>query len=209
MRRLPSTPRPRTFTPVETIELVEQGIAWGRSRIVGIGDTPLDSPTPCADWDLRQLVNHTVNAAATIAEVLSSNGEHDAWGPQARMPQEMADTDTSWPNPVEHYDEVTRVIIGAARSSPPEQTFLQGGRRQPAISLARAVTFDSVVHGWDIATATGQDPTIPPEIAEAFIEFAAPIAALDLPVAVFSPRVDVPANASPSDRLVALLGRRP
>ncbi|MET0629061.1 MAG: maleylpyruvate isomerase family mycothiol-dependent enzyme, partial [Acidimicrobiia bacterium] len=146
---------------METIELVEQSIAWGRSRIVGIGDTPLDAPTPCDEWDLRQLVNHTVNAAATIAEVLASDGEHDAWGANARTPQEMADTDTSWPNPVERYDEVTSVIIEAARNSPPEQTFLQGGSQQPASSLARAIAFDSVVHGWDIAKATGQDPTIP------------------------------------------------
>ncbi|HEX5587623.1 MAG TPA: TIGR03086 family metal-binding protein [Acidimicrobiia bacterium] len=194
---------------METIDLVEQGIAFGRSRIAGIGDTPLDAPTPCADWNLRQLVNHTVNAAATIAEVLSSDGEHDAWGPQARMPQEMADTDTSWPNPVEHYDEVTSVIIRVARNALPDQTFLQGGRRQPAIALARAVTFDSVVHGWDIAVATGQDPTIPTEIAEAYFEFAAPIAELEMPVAVFAPRIEVPASASPTDRLVALLGRQP
>lgn len=191
------------------MELVEQGFAWGRSRIVGIGDTPLDSPTPCADWDLRQLVNHTVNAAATIAEVLSSDGEHDAWGPNAKMPQEMADTDTSWPNPVDHYDQVTSVIILAARNSPPEQTFLQGGRRQPALSLARAVTFDSVVHGWDIAKATGQDPTIPPEIAEAFIAFAAPIAEAEMALVVFAPRVEVPPSASPTERLVGLLGRQP
>jgi uncharacterized protein (TIGR03086 family) len=193
---------------MEPMELVEQGFAWGRSRIVGIGDTPLDAPTPCDQWDLRQLVNHTVNAAATIAGVLTGDGHTDAWGSGARMPEEMAATDTTWPNPVEEFDEVTATIIRAVEEAPADRTFPMNGVRQPAIALARAVTFDSVVHGWDIAKATGQDATIPPDIAESFIELAS-----SLPDSVrgfvFATRVDVPATASPSARLVGLLGRQP
>jgi uncharacterized protein (TIGR03086 family) len=193
---------------MEPMELVEQGFAWGRTRIVGIGDTPLDSPTPCDEWDLRQLVNHTVNAAATIAEILTADDGRDAWGSGARTPEDMANTDTSWPNPVQAYDEVTGTIIRAVQDAPSDQTYPMGGARQPAIMLARAVTFDSVVHGWDIATATGQDPTIPAEVAEAFIELASalPDATRGL---VFASPIDVPATASPSARLVGLLGRQP
>ena len=190
------------------MELVEQGFAWGRSCIVGIGDTPLNSPTPCEKWDLRQLVNHTVNAAATIAGVLSADDASDAWGSGARTPEEMADADTSWPNPVEHYDQVTGTIIRAVEDGPPDRTFLMNGARQPAIMLARAVTFDSVVHGWDIAKATGQDTTIPADVAEAFIEFAAAIPEATRGL-VFAARIDVPATASPTARLVGLLGREP
>jgi uncharacterized protein (TIGR03086 family) len=192
----------------QTLELVEEGFSWARTRIVGIGDTPLDAPTPCDQWDLRQLINHAVNAAATIAGVLSSPADVDAWGRDAVMPEEMANTDAGWPRPVERYDEVTSTITEAVRSDVSGQTFLMHGARQRPVVLARAVMFDSVVHGWDVAKATGQDPTIPDALTNALIGFASglPDGVRGL---VFGPKVELPASASPTDRLVALLGRQP
>jgi uncharacterized protein (TIGR03086 family) len=192
---------------VETIELVEQGFAWMRTRIVGIRNTPLDTPTPCEKWDLRQLINHAVNATATIAGVLSGDAV-DAWGPGAVSADEMAELDAGWPDPVQRYDEVTTAIVDAAKGDSPERTYLMHGAHQPAFVLARAVAFDSVVHGWDVSKATKQDPTIPSRLADAFLEFAAgiPDASRGL---VFGPRIDVAASASPTDRLVTFLGRRP
>ena len=192
---------------METIDLVEQGFAWGRARIEGIGDTSLETPTPCDKWNIRQLVNHAVSATATIAGVLAADDGHDAWGANATSADAMAEMDV-WPNPLEHFDKHVGFIIATAKSSPPDRTFLMNGHPQPAIMLARSVTFDSVVHGWDLAKVTGQDATIPPEIAEVFIEFASGIPDGTRGL-VFAPRVEVPANASPSDRLVALLGRQP
>src|ERR1700760_3494308 len=39
------------------------------SRVVaGAASAPLDSPTPCTDWDLRTLLNHTILWTAYSAE---------------------------------------------------------------------------------------------------------------------------------------------
>jgi uncharacterized protein (TIGR03086 family) len=195
-----------TFVTMETLPLVEQGFAWARSRVVGIGDTALDSATPCANWDLRQLVNHAVNAATTAAGVLSGVDKVDPW---SRSADEMADTDSGWPNPLVRYDETIATILDAVKNGACQQLFLLQGAQMPGEMLARAATFDSVVHGWDIAKATGQDPTIPPELAETFIAFAAMIPEdSEMRSLAFGPKLPADPSASPTDRLVALLGRQ-
>jgi uncharacterized protein (TIGR03086 family) len=192
----------------ETLKLVEEGFAWARSRIVGIGDTPLNAPTPCENWDLRQLINHAVNAVATIAGVLTGPDTVDAWGPGAVSADEMANIDSGWPNPVLRYDELTSTIVETAKTDPPERTFLMHGAHQRTIVLARAVVFDSVVHGWDIAKATGQEATIPSALAEPLLAFAASIPDGSRAPS-FAPTIDMSASASPTARLVGFLGRQP
>src|SRR5579875_2204259 len=36
--------------------------------VAGAADRPLDAPTPCTDWDLRALLNHTILWTAYSAE---------------------------------------------------------------------------------------------------------------------------------------------
>jgi uncharacterized protein (TIGR03086 family) len=190
---------------VETVDLLEQGFAFARERIAGIGETPLDAPTPCEDWDLRQLVNHAVNAVTIAAGVLSGESDVDPW---SRSPGELADTDAGWPHPEARFGEVTGAIVAACREGALERRYPMRGTELPGEFLARACALDSVLHGWDIAKATGQDATIPTAVADEILPHAD-----GLPdqarVATFGPRIDVPNGATASDRLVAVLGRQP
>jgi uncharacterized protein (TIGR03086 family) len=190
---------------MEPLELAEQTFAFTRSKIAGIGSTPLDTPTPCSTWDLRHLVNHAVNAVGIAAGVLSGVDDRDPWTGSAEL---LADTDIPWPDAAGSYDEVTGAVIGAARAGAMGQSFFLHQSQMPGAVMVHSVAFDSAIHGWDIAKATGQDPTIPAEIAEHFIPLASglPDAVRGL---VFAPAVEVPADAPASDRLVALLGRQP
>jgi uncharacterized protein (TIGR03086 family) len=78
-------------------------------------------------------------------------------------------------------------------------------------SHAVAVHFvDVLAHGWDLATATGQDATLDPELSVAALDIVAgyPPEVWGTPQ-FFAHQVPVPATAPPHIRLVALLGRRP
>lgn len=70
-------------------------------------------------------------------------------------------------------------------------------------------TVESLVHAWDLAVATGQSVSAPPDLVEPEIEFSR-MALQMLPddATPFAASVDVPDTASPVDRLAALLGRR-
>jgi uncharacterized protein (TIGR03086 family) len=67
------------------------------------------------------------------------------------------------------------------------------------------------VHGWDLAKALNVDPTLDPALAAAALEVAKQIVTDDRrgPGKGFGPALAAPAGASPTDALVAFLGRRP
>ena len=75
---------------------------------------------------------------------------------------------------------------------------------------------DLVIHGWDLARATGQDDTIDPAeverawpIAQAMPEKMRIPGAYGPGIVVFGPEVKVPEDAPLQDRLLGLLGRDP
>lgn len=69
---------------------------------------------------------------------------------------------------------------------------------------------DALVHTWDLARATGQEPDLDPVAVEAAYGIWAK-APLDLSrqYGAFGPEVAVPEDAPLTDRLVGLLGREP
>jgi uncharacterized protein (TIGR03086 family) len=79
------------------------------------------------------------------------------------------------------------------------------------VAHAVAGTFmDALIHTWDLATATGQDATLDPELVDACTAIFLP----DMPErgrasGLVGPAVVVPEDASPQDRLLAAMGRRP
>ena len=84
------------------------------------------------------------------------------------------------------------------------------GRTKVSATIDQFLGFDLVVHGWDLARATGQDETIPePEIDRilAFVEQLGTDVMQEN--GVTGPEVAVPADASKQDRMLGLLGRDP
>ncbi len=68
---------------------------------------------------------------------------------------------------------------------------------------------DQVVHGNDIAKATGQDATIPPDLAEAAFAMVSGNLNDQNRGNAFGPAVDVSGDARTQDKLLAYLGRHP
>jgi uncharacterized protein (TIGR03086 family) len=67
-----------------------------------------------------------------------------------------------------------------------------------------------VVHTWDLAKATDQDPTIDPDIATAVYDFWEPIPLDPMRASgAFGPPIQVETTASPAHRLLGYLGREP
>lgn len=83
------------------------------------------------------------------------------------------------------------------------------GRTRLEATVDRFLGIDLLVHGWDIARATGQDETLPDaEVARVYadvVELGDSLRA----EGVCGPAVEVPADAPAQDRLLAFLGRTP
>ena len=82
----------------------------------------------------------------------------------------------------------------------------------PAAMVGLTVADELVVHGWDVARATGQPYACEPELLDAAQSFLVQFASPDAPAGpevAFGPSRPVPGDAPPLDRVVALAGRDP
>lgn len=68
---------------------------------------------------------------------------------------------------------------------------------------------DQLLHGWDLARATGQDAAMPAGLADAAYEMIHGRFTEEQRKGVFKPEMAVPADASSQDRLLAYTGRDP
>jgi len=66
---------------------------------------------------------------------------------------------------------------------------------------------DVLVHGWDLAVATGQDYALDPELMQACQQIIEPQLDAFRGAGALAPEVAVPADASAQTRFLAMLGR--
>jgi uncharacterized protein (TIGR03086 family) len=78
----------------------------------------------------------------------------------------------------------------------------------PGETFARFVAVDGLLHGWDLAQATGQTWAPTAELVEAVEAFALVAITPEMRAAgAFKPALPAPADATPLERLVAFSGR--
>ncbi len=78
----------------------------------------------------------------------------------------------------------------------------------PGSTFARLVAFDGLIHGWDLATATGQSYGPPPAVIAAVDEFARDALTAEIRDGdTFKEATNTPDDASQLERLVAFSGR--
>ncbi len=184
-------------------ELLSQGFASTGRVLAGVSPEQLDTPTPCASWTVRDLVNHVVGGTTFFA-VTAETG--------AAPGGDTSDFATG--------DYVSAFKEGAARAI---QAFEAEGAMEKMMTLPFAelpgrafvniATVDTFTHGWDLARATGQPSDLDPELAAQLLSIAKGFVPDSLRgadgQAPFGPKVEPAADACPADQLAAFLGRRP
>jgi uncharacterized protein (TIGR03086 family) len=156
----------------------------------GTEDDQRDDPTPCAGWDVRALAAH-VCQVVTAVELAGRGGPI----PAELWSREPAGAD---------FDAAAR-----AWDEPPAGPIDMGGQQMPAEVVAAMLAADLVLHGWDLARATGQDWEVPAAAAEQAGQFLAGFAAQGREMGLFAEPVPVVAHATALDRALGLSGRDP
>lgn len=164
------------------------------SVIDAIAGDQWDLPSPCTEWTVRQVAEHLIRGNDLFTSALG--GDAPALAPAG---------------------------VGVARAFHESAARLLAAFRQPGVmDRVVAVPFGSVpgavalelrvtevlVHGWDLARATGQTPSFPEEVAERALAFTAPMQGRIPPGRQpFGPPQPVDQDAPAIDRLAARLGR--
>lgn len=173
------------------LDLYRQASAWTLDRVRGAAGS-MHATTPCDQWDVRQLMNHMLETQRYF--VGSARGEQ-ASPPTSDHPPELLDGD-----PVSSFERARQETI---------DTFGAEGvieRTGPAIGIAFA---DQLLHGWDLAKATGQDATMPEGLADVAYATIHGKFTDEQREGTFGPEVAVPETASAQEKLLAYTGRDP
>ncbi len=164
---------------------------WTLSKVVRAGNH-LDARTPCDEWDVRTLLNHMVETQQFFVQ--RARGEPASPLNSTEPPELIGD------DPVSAYERGREETIRA---------FSQDGvieRTGPSLGIAFS---DTLLHGWDVARATGQDTTMPAELAQAAYDTIHGAFTDEQRKGVFAPEIAVGPDASPQEKLLAYTGRDP
>jgi uncharacterized protein (TIGR03086 family) len=174
--------------------------------IEGVPDELLGAPTPCLDYTLGDLVDHIrqLTIAFTAAAKKDTAGKRSGRAPgdaenldddwRTRIPRDLSALSEAWRDPAAW----TGMTMAGGIDLPGE--------------LAGLITLDElVVHGWDVARASGQDFDQDRESLEAVYGFVKQfsMAGEEAREGMFGPEVAVPDDAPLLDRLLGLTGRDP
>jgi uncharacterized protein (TIGR03086 family) len=170
-------------------------------RIVrGVPADRWHAATPCADWDARALVNHLVSGNLWAAE-LAAGGTIEGVG--TRLDGDLLGSD---PAPA-YADSAAAAAAAFRRSWALEAPCAVSYGPVPGSVYAGHRFLDVLVHGWDLAVATGQDCTLDPQLMQACRQVIEPQLEAFRSAGALGPQVAVPADAGAQTRFLALLGR--
>lgn len=177
----------------------------------GVSDDQMRDPTPCPGYPVAALLDHLMGLSLAFTWAADKTPVADRQAGESRPGQATA----------EHLDPQWRALLpqrldGLAEAwrDPAAWAGMTdvGGLAMPG-EVTGVVALDEVVlHGWDLARATGQPYSCDPISTAAVLEFTRTSARPEHAASrqgVFGPVVDVPADATPFEQALGFAGRDP
>ncbi|MEU7764171.1 TIGR03086 family metal-binding protein [Nocardia sp. NPDC049190] len=171
--------------------------------IGGVTDDQLSGRTPCADTTVRDLLVHVVDLTEAFRQAATKEAVGGSVAPNSapaiplvtdwrdRIPAQLKDLVSAWREPAA-WDGATEA----------------GGVSMPAAEMALVALDELVIHCWDLATATGQQPSFAAADLAVLIEFLRDTPSEGTP-GLFGPVVPIPADAPVLHRILGRTGRDP
>lgn len=177
-----------------------------RALLLGIDDRELIAPTPCPGWSVATLLDHLMGLTEAFALAARKGADASGEGPppapsaahlsphwRSRLPIRLEELATAWKDPA--------AWLGTARA---------GGVSMPAREMGTVAANELVMHGWDLARATGQDFAADPRVLTTLIDFLSAGPPEGTP-GFLGPHVPIGPEDADDDlpRVLALAGRTP
>jgi uncharacterized protein (TIGR03086 family) len=179
-------------------ETYRRSVRWWARQTAGVADDQWDLPTPCSDWTVRDLVNHVVGedlwtsplmCGFTIADV-GSRLDGNLLGENPRGAAASAAIEAIG------VVEETLPLHGTVHLSYGEESMDE---------YVRQLVADHLVHGWDLAAATGRARTLDPGLVADVAAWFDGVEDAYRSVGAVGPRM--PSGGDPQIDLLARFGR--
>jgi uncharacterized protein (TIGR03086 family) len=187
---------------MDLLRAYRRGLDEFADRVGQVGFDQWAAPTPCADWDVRTLVNHVVGeqrwsvpllAGATLDQV-GDRFAGDVLGPEpAKAAREAANEAARATTPTGILDRTVLLSVGET----------------PAREYLHQLLAEHLVHGWDLAMALGVRPQLDPEAVRGCAAWFATRSESYRAGWLTHDEVAPHTDADDQDRLIAAFGRDP
>lgn len=170
--------------------------------LAGVADDQLTSPTPCAEYTVGDLIDHidAVSQGFTAVARKESGEGADVEPPAATLGDDWRE------------NVALRVrTLGEAWDDPVawQGRTVATGLELPDELWGRIALTEVVVHGWDLAKATGQPFDLSDETLRACLDHVSGFVPNAPVEGLWGPAVEVPNDAPLLDRVVGITGRKP
>jgi uncharacterized protein (TIGR03086 family) len=180
--------------PMEVLDLLDQLSPLLGDVVGGIRADQLDNATPCAKFTVRGVLDHMIGGATVFAAAFRG----------------VAPTEPDMSDVLAAFGPALGGLAEAMHSPGAlERTVAAPFGEVAGETFARFVVLDGLVHGWDLATATGQAYAPPDDLVAEVDVFARQAVEPLRDGETFGQPVPPPPAATPIERLAAFTGRRP
>jgi uncharacterized protein (TIGR03086 family) len=187
--------------PRGSADLMAMAIRYTLGSLPYVTPVSLSGPTPCAAWDLASLLAHLSDSLAALQEALVTGCVSLDLAAQAQVV------------PADGLVAMLRVqagqLLAASSAGRADRPVAIADRRLAGRQMAAAGAVEIAVHGWDIAEACHCRRPIPAALATSILAVVPLVVTEVTRGAQFANPVAPAPQATPGDRLVALLGRNP
>jgi uncharacterized protein (TIGR03086 family) len=180
--------------------LFERASASFGERVAAVTDDQWHLPTPCAEWDVRSLVNHLVYENRWAVPLVEGQTVEDVG--------DQFDGDLLGDQPLASWQEAVGASVRTI-SAPgvAERTVHVSFGDIPGDDYVAQLVIDHTIHGWDLARAIGADDRLDPDLVEFAIERLTPQVEEWRAAGAFGAKVEAPPSADRQTQLLALTGR--
>jgi uncharacterized protein (TIGR03086 family) len=186
---------------VDLPKVHERALEHTGRYVAGVKDEQWHAPTPDDEWDVHKLLTHVVSGNFWVAPLVE--------GKKIEEVGDRYDGDVLGDDPVAAYQQSAKEAAAAFNAPNAMQAPCAVSYGPvPGEIYAGHRFIDVLIHGWDLAKATGQDTTLPPDLVEACFEVVEPQRELLAGSGMFGSDVQIPPDADRQTQLLAELGRQ-
>jgi uncharacterized protein (TIGR03086 family) len=190
--------------PDDTWNVITESLGLLKNASAPISDANGDTPTPCTQWTVTQVLQHAIGDQLAWAAALGTGTgpSEDPFAPSGRLNGTVGDlvepalaaASTAWADVRPDDDAVPTPLP-------------QGSL--PAPAAAAACALDAAVHAWDIAVALGRPGPLADQLAARLLPTARAIVEPLRQFGAYAPALPPQAGEGHAADLLRYLGRNP
>lgn len=181
----------------DTLDMYSNAMTWVGDLMSAVPGCSLSEPTPCPDFDVRSLSGHLLGTAKRSLGTAERRSTREIPHVIIDVPDGML---------AHRFSEVAEQIRARWAVLEPGELVVAPWGQCSALAAMRGFTIETLVHGWDLAVATGQPSEAPVGLSDAVNTYVDDVIPEATRTRMYAPARSPADNAGPPERLANALG---